>query len=229
MDLERSCTFAFKAPGAWGKLILGGVFTLLFFTVFFVFVVTGYLMRVLCSALEGRDSNLPDWKGLGQLFNEGLMPVLIGLGWAAPLIALAAIEQVMNLTLHLSLGLLILLPLVIAWTAVMSVVLPVALIRFAVKGSMRSAFEFGQIVRFIRNNPGTYFTAWAIALVVGLVSGVGFIALGVGVFFTMFLANVITVHLYAQAYRASTPFDDDRDGKLRSSMTIPPPLHKKGC
>jgi hypothetical protein len=228
MDLERSCTFYFKAPGAWGKLALGGVFTALFFTVFFVFVVMGYLMRVLCAALEGRDS-LPEWNGLGQLFNEGLMPVLISLAWAAPLIVLAAVEQVMNLTLHLSLGLLIQLPLALLWMAVMSVALPVALIRFAVKGSMRSAFEFGRIFGFIRNNPRTYFTAWAIALVVGMISGVGLIALGVGVFFTSFIANVITIHLHAQAYRASTPFDDDRDGKLRSSMTIPPPLHKTGC
>jgi hypothetical protein len=228
MDLARSCTFAFKAPGAWGKFILGGVFTALFFTVFFVFVVMGYLMRVLCAALEGRDSSLPEWKGLGQLFNEGLMPVLISLGWAAPLIALAAIEQVMNLTMHLSLGLLILLPLTLAWTVVMSVALPVALIRFAVKGSMRSAFELGHIFGFIRNNPGTYFPAWAIALVVGLISGVGVIALGVGVFLTSFIANVIAIHLYAQAYRASAHFDDDRDGKLRSSMAIPPPLHRPG-
>jgi hypothetical protein len=228
MDLERSCTFAFKAPGAWGKLVLGGVFTALFFTVFFAFVVMGYLMRVLCDALEGRDATLPEWKGLGRLFNEGLMPMLISLAWAGPLIALAVVEQVLNVAANLSLGPLIQLPLALAWTVVMSVTLPVALIRFAIKGSMRSAFEIGRIVGFVRNNPGTYLTAWAIALVVGVMSGLGFIALGVGVFFTTFVANVVTVHLYAQAYRASTPFDDDQDGRLRSSMTIPPPLHKPG-
>jgi hypothetical protein len=224
LDIQRSCTFAFRVPGAWGKLLLGGLFTLLFFTVFFVFVVMGYLMRVLCDALEGRDAGLPEWRGLGRLFNEGLLPVLIGLGWAAPLIALAAAEQVLNLTLNLSLGPLILLPPTLLWTAAVSVLLPAALIRFAVKGTVRSAFELGRILAFLRRNPGKYFTAWAVSLVAYAVAGLGVIGLGVGVFFTSFVAGLVTVHLFAQAYRASTPFEDDRDGALRSSLTIPPPL-----
>jgi len=48
------------------------------------------------------------------------------------------------------------------------------------------------------------------------------------VFFTIFVAGVVNVHVYAQAYRASTSFEDDRDGSLRSSMAIPPPLHRVG-
>ena len=224
MNIERSFTFAFKAPGAVKKLSIGALFTLLFFTIFFAFVVMGYLMRVLCDALEGRDARLPEWDNLGALFNEGLMPVLISLVYASPLLLLAIVEQVMIAAFDLSLGVLILMPIAFLWLLVMSVLLPVALIRFAVKASMRAAFDLGEILAFIRRNPGTYLTAWALALVVGMFSGIGAIVLVIGVFFTTFVANVITVHLYAQAYRASKPFTDDKDGKLRASMAIPPPL-----
>ncbi len=221
MNIERSFTFAFKAPGAAGKLVLGGVFSLLFFTVFFAFVVMGYVMRVLCDALEGRDAKLPEWKDIGGLFNEGLMPMLVVLIYSFPLIVLVVIEQLVGMNLGL---LVVFLSLRLALLLILSVVLPLALIRFAVKSSMRAAFDFGEILSFIRRNPGIYFTAWGLAMVVGLVSSLGLVALGIGIFFTSFVANVIAVHLYAQAYRAARPFTDDDQGELRASMAIPPPL-----
>jgi len=226
MNIERSFVFAFKAPQAVKKLALGGVFSMLFFTVFFAFAVVGYVMRVLCDALEGRDAKLPEWSDLGSLFNEGLLPVLILLGYGSPLIALCLVEQILHAIIGWNFGIIAIF-LIVRLLVVLpiSLLLPLALIRFAIKGTLRSAFDFGHIITFIKTNPGNYFTAWGLALVVGIAAGMtGFVLLVVGIFFTSFVANVITFHLYAQAYRASTPFPDDKDGKLRSSMAIPPPL-----
>jgi hypothetical protein len=225
MNIERSFSFAFKSPGGVRKLLLGGVFTMLFFTVFFAFVVMGYIMRVLCDALEGRDGKLPDWKDLGRLFNEGMMPMLVALGWASPIVALFVAAQVLTATLGLDLWIVLIYLLLEAVLSVaFSMILPLALIRLAITRSLKAAFDIGQILEFIRRNKGTFFTAWGLTFAVGAVASVGFAAFIVGFFFTTFIANVISMHLFAQAYRASQPFSDDKDGAVRASMAIPPPL-----
>jgi len=225
MNIERSFSFAFKSPGGVGKLLLGGAFTLLFFTVFFAFVVMGYVMRVLCEALEGRDGKLPDWKDLGRLFNEGMMPMLVALGWASPIIVLFAVAQILTATLGLNLWLVAIYLILEALLSVaFSMILPLALMRLAIKRSLKAAFDIGQMLDFIRRNKGTYFTAWGLSFAAGAVASVGFVAFLVGIFFTTFIANVISMHLFAQAYRASQPFSDDKDGAVRASMAIPPPL-----
>jgi hypothetical protein len=251
MNIERSFVFAFKAPGGLPKMLLGGLFSVFFFTVFFGFVVMGYLMRVLYDALEGRDAKLPEWRELVPLFNDGLQPVLIMVIYCSPLIVLLILEQVLHAILGWNFGVIaIFMALRLLIGIALSIAMPLALIRFAVKGTLKAAFGFGEILGFIKANPGTYFTAWGLALVVGIVAGLismffGGIVLGIalavggfetwviftglGAFvlasvFTAFISYLISMHLYAQAYRASTPFDDDKDGVLRASMAIPPPL-----
>ncbi|MCP4603849.1 MAG: DUF4013 domain-containing protein [Proteobacteria bacterium] len=246
MNIERSFKFAFKAPSAFQKLVLGGLFSLLFFTVFFAFVVVGYIMRVLCNALEGRDAVLPEWADLRTLFNEGLQPMLIILSYCSPLIVLSIIE-IQLVTMGVSVG--VFLPIQFAVMLIISTLLPLALIRCMISGTLKAAFEFGRILDFIKSNVGTYLSAWGLSLVVSMVAiftsilvlagsvGLGYlggpIALRIGlalvafVFaFASFIANVIIVHIYAQAYRASTPFTDDEQGAVRASMAVPPPLRE---
>jgi hypothetical protein len=226
------------------------VFSVLFFTIFFGIVVMGYLMRVLCDALEGRDAKLPSWSGMGQLFNEGLQPVLLIVAYASPLIVLFVIEALIGVFAS-SLALMAILMVVrLVLGVALSILIPAALIRFAVKGQLKEAFAFSEILGFIGANKGTYFTAWGLSLAVGVAAGLiatiiggmiggGALAVGglevwvlftaigallVASLFTTFTSTLISMHLYAQAYRASKPFADDKDGELRASMAIPPPL-----
>lgn len=245
MNIERSFSFAFKAPFATRKLALGGVFSLLFFTVFFAFAVVGYVIRILCDVLEGRDANLPDWTDLKGLFSEGLQPVLIILAYGSPLIVLSFVEiqlQLAGLSTGLLLG-----PIGLLVAIPVSLVLPLALVRFITRGSLKAAFEFRKILEFFTRNVGTYLTAWGLAIAVSTSAAIigivplaatlflfpifGMAALKIGLAvalvvwsFATFIASVISVHLYAQAYRASTPFSDDTDGTIRASMAMPPPL-----
>ncbi len=245
MKIERSFTFAFKGPGSAKKLLLGGVFSLLFFTVFFAFVVVGYTMAVLCNALEGRDAKLPEWTDLGARFNEGVQPVLVMLAYCSPIVILFIVEiQLAALSTFIGE---FLLPVLAIIGLVVSVLLPLALIRCVVNGSIKAAFELSKIFSFIKENPGTYFTAWGLSIAVTTAASLASIAVLLGavglqlavggpasylggiitliVFcFTYFIANIIVVHLYAQAYRASTPFEDDQEGTIRASMAVPPPL-----
>jgi hypothetical protein len=235
MNIERSFVFAFKAPKATQKLLMGGVCSVLFFTVFFAFVMVGYLIRVLCNTLEGRDVKLPDWKDLSGLFQEGLEPVLVALTYFGPLVLLIIIELIIySLIGWNQVAFTIFSSLRLVYYLFISAIIPLAIIRLVVIGSFKSSFHVGQIIDFIKENPGNYFPAWGLSLAVGVIAlAVGFFAffigsivLGFGFFFILFIAWVISVHLYAQAYRASTPFSDDREGHIRASITLPPPLSR---
>jgi hypothetical protein len=229
MNIERSIVFIFNDRDWLKKVALGGVFSLLFFTVFFAFVVAGYVMRIFCNALEGRDTTLPEWDDLGGLFNEGLLPVMIGILYFTPVIVISAIEQIIHAAFGLAFGALVVFQLIdVVLLFLIFIFLPLGMVRYVVKRSMRSAFELAQILDFIKRNTGTYLTAWAVAtFLFGLIGAVGLVGLGVGVFVTMFASMLMSAHLYAAAYRASKPFIDDRDGELRASMALPPPLHKE--
>lgn len=246
MNIERSFNFAFRGQAANKKLILGGLFSLLFFTVYYAFVVVGYAMHALCDALEGRDVKLPEWSDHKGLFNEGLVPCLIMLVYFSPCIILSFIEIQLGSLARSSAG--IFGPIQLIILILISLFLPLALIRSVITGTFRSAFEFGKIVAFIKTNAGTYLTAWGLAMAVtfgallivilGLLiaSGLYFMGGDVGLVlgltlatvvtaFVVFITSMISLHLYAQAYRGSTPFVDDQEGAVRSSMAVPPPLH----
>jgi hypothetical protein len=226
MEIKRSFVFAFKDPKAIQKLLLGGVFLFLFFTVYFFVVVIGYIMRILYAALEGRDAALPNWAKLNGLFNEGLLPVLVILSYVAPLIGLFIAEQIIYAVFGLSDQISnVFIGLNSAVWLVVSFVLPLGMIRLVIHGSVHEAFNFRQILDFVRANPKTIFLAWGISLLTSALSVVaGGVLVVVGVFFTSFFNLVIVAHLYAQAYRRSAPFKDDKNGEVRSSFTIPPPL-----
>jgi hypothetical protein len=247
MRVERSFVFAFKSPDAPRKIVLGGLFTFLFFTVFFAFVVVGFLVRLLCDALEGRDAKLPEWSDFGALFIDGLQPGLIILAYASPLIVLTIIEMILG---AFSGGIFVgvFLPIQIVLALIVTVFLPLALMRCIIIGSMGSAFDLGKMVDFVKTNPKIYFAAWGLAIAVNLAAVALFAvfsSLFVTIFFFLseifayslgpvvaliigslacFLSNTITVHLFAQAYRASRPFEDDKEGEMRASMSLPPPF-----
>ncbi|MDJ0764887.1 MAG: DUF4013 domain-containing protein [Myxococcota bacterium] len=250
MKIERSFVFAFKAPNARRKLLIGGAYSFLFFTVFFAFVVIGYLMNIFCAALEGRDARLPEWNDLKALFHEGAQPVLIILAYNAPLILfyLVLIEiQVASVSPFAGFYLW---PIELILMIAVSFLLPLALIRYIVLKSLRSAFEMGPILQFIKDNKKIYLKVWLLALAANVAVGftcllilaaVGLVYLAVGMAalvvglgiaacvacFSIFIANVIIVHLFAQAYRSSTPFIDDQEGEIRASMAVPPPLRER--
>jgi hypothetical protein len=90
------------------------------------------------------------------------------------------------------------------WGLLVGLFYPAVIIRFALTGTLGSAFQFGEIFGFITANLGNYIIAlllgW-VAILIGLLVGV--IACGVGYLFTGFWAGLVTAHLWGQVYRAS--------------------------
>ena len=225
MTIKQSFSFAFNSKGSKGKLLRGGLFSFLFFTIFFAFVVAGYLMRLLCNSLEGRASKLPDWKNFSVLFSQGVIPVLIILAYGSPFIITSIVENLLfAISGELPALFWVFVTARLIFIIAFSILTPLALLHFAVKQNIAYGFKLGQMLKFLSLNFKHYFPVWLWSIVLNIASLAGLIVFGIGFFFAGFAVAVIVTHLYAQAYRASIPFDDDKDGKLRSSMAIPPPL-----
>lgn len=242
MNLGRSLSFAFRADDAAPKLLVGGLLTMLFPTVFFGFVVAGYVVRVLCNALEGRDAALPKWTNFGTLFSEGVAPLMVVLVYNAPVLLLFVIKaavlsptDVIRPDLAFAIAGLCL-------ALIGGFLAPAAVLRLIVIGQLKAAFDLARILAFIRTNAARYLAAWAIAVlfyaasmvcIVALMVSVLFyaasifsiVALVVGLFVGGFIACVVSAHLFAQMYRACKPFADDLEGEARASIALPPPLH----
>jgi hypothetical protein len=78
---------------------------------------------------------------------------------------------------------------------------PAALIRYAQFETFGSAFQFGEIFNFIKNNIGDYVIAIIISWVASVIAGFGFILCIIGIFFTSFYSALVSAHLYGQLAR----------------------------
>ena len=242
MKIARAFGFAFTSSGAGGKLIRGGCYTSLFFTVFFPFVVVGYLTRLLCDLLEGRNVEMPHWRQLSALFNDGLQPVLIALAYYAPVMVLSTVDLYYRSTALWGLQALLLLG--------ASALFPLAVLHAVTSGSFKGAFQLTVLCGFVRKNAGRVIKAWIVfaglallplmaAIILSLITAVpiafltnieigatiGFSVGVLGYCFALFPVAVVSVYIWAEVYRASTPFVDDSEGASRASVVMPPSLN----
>jgi hypothetical protein len=227
MNLGRSLSFAFRAPDAAPKLLVGGLLTLLFPTVFFGFVVAGYVTRVLCNALEGRDGALPPWKNFASLFSEGVAPLMVVLVYHLPLFLLYAFKVAVLSPDHAIRPDLLLAIAGLALATVGGFLAPAAVLRLVLIGQPKAAFDMPRIFSFISRNFVRYTTTWALSVLCYAAAMFCIVGLVVGLFFGIFISLVISAHLYAQMYRASKSFSDDVEGEARASIALPPPLSPK--
>jgi hypothetical protein len=89
--------------------------------------------------------------------------------------------------------------------------LPAGIIRYAEYGSLGSAFQFGEIFNFIKNNIGDYIIVVLLGWVAGLIAAFGLILCLVGIFFTGFWSTLVTANLYGQLARKAS-------GSLRPAL-----------
>lgn len=211
MDIGKAIGFVFEDKDWITKVLIGALITFLWFLILPWFLLFGYSLEVTKRVIRGDPEPLPPWTELGDLFVKGVMVVIIGIVYALPIIILNlcatpvwivfgnqsgnAAEAINGLT---SFGVSCL---SILWGIVMSVVLPAALARFADTGELRDAFQFGDILRFVQDNLGTYVVVFLVVWVANLIAGViGSAACFIGLFFTTPILYMFQGHLYGQAY-----------------------------
>jgi hypothetical protein len=202
MDYGAAFGYVFKDKNWAYKVFIGGLFFILSIVVIGGIIVTGYMIRVIRNVIEGKDTPLPEWSGIGEFLSEGIKPFLIVFVYNLPVLVLAILRMVIMFGFRD-------LQAVAALTAVLQLLLqlafvvwtPTVIIRYTVHGTFRSGFEFAELFEFIRLNLGDYLVAVLMIFVAGMIASVGIFACCVGYFFTVFWAVLVTAHLYGQLYR----------------------------
>jgi len=192
------------------KIVIGGILLIIPIV---NFMVIGYMLEALKRSADGMDIPLPEWDDFGGKFMKGLVVFVIGLVYTIPIWVVACLgwglilvggaadsDALVNLAGTCTTCIYCLAPL---WGIVVWLVVPGAIIRYAVTGEFMSAFQFGEIFSFISSNLANYIVAIILMAVAGFIGSLGGIACGVGALFTGFWANLVTGHLAGQVQRES--------------------------
>jgi hypothetical protein len=224
--LSDALSFPRRGDDWLSTLLVGGILTLLGFLILPVFVVQGYLVRVLDRAAR-RERTPPSFTEWGTLFVDGLKVLVVNLVYGLPVFVLgvvvfgAAVIIVPGEPMVVdsvepggappvpqstgSGGLLVfvaLVALVALLGLVVSYLLPAALANFAREDRLGAAFAFRTVLAgaFTRD----YAVAWLLAMIVGLVGGLVGSALSVVVvgLFVLFYVQVVFYYLVGRGFAA---------------------------
>lgn len=210
LNISRSFTYMFEDESWIMKIVIGGI---LLFIPIVNFLVIGYMLETLKRVADGVDIPLPEWADFGGKFIKGLMVFVIGFVYTIPIwlvacvvYGLLAVAGVAESDAMASLAGLISTCascLYLIWMIVVWLVMPAALIKYAVTGELGSAFRFGELFSFISGNIANYIVAIILAAVAVFVAYFGVIACFIGVLFTMFWAYLVIGHLLGQVQAES--------------------------
>jgi len=216
MDWGKSFTYIFDDPDWVSKVLIGGILSLIPVV---NLVVIGYALKALKNVAEGAEHPLPAWDDFGDYFVKGLVSALGALVWALPLIVVGLIGGVISavtgygssetarVSTATALCIWSLSCVSSIWGLFISLVLPAAFAKYAIRGDLGAFFRFGEIFGFIKANIGNYIIALLLAWVAQFVSGFGVVLCIIGVIFTEFWATLVGSHLLGQVFRnaASAP------------------------
>ena len=215
LNIGRSFIYMFQDERWIMKIVIGGV---LVFIPIVNFIVLGYVLAVFKRVADGTDVPLPEWDDFGGMFIAGLTLFVIGLIYEIPVMLFSFLHSGLHVVELLGvsgaghgynvMNIVRLLDYCtscssVVWAILVVLVVPAALIRYAVTGHFVSAFQFGDIFSFISGNIANYVVALILAWVTIFVAYLGLVGLCVGVVFTMFWYYLVVAHLLGQVQRES--------------------------
>lgn len=217
MDIGSAFTYMFDDEDWIKKIAIGGGITLAGLILLPILIglalflpVGGYMLQTLKNVRDGRPTPLPEWTDFGSLFSKGLMIFVIGLVYNLPALLVSCGAGGLNMVapqldsdaaqaLVIAAACLSCLQVILSLLG--AALLPAALIRYAQYDTLGSAFQFGEIFRFISNNIGDYVIVVLLSWVASLIAMFGVILCLIGVIFTGFWSILVTANLYGQLAR----------------------------
>ncbi len=225
MDIGKAFSFVFEDKNWVVKVLIGIAVVvagfvsscLLIPAILAGIMLSGYSLEITRRVIRGDADVLPAWDDWGQFLVDGLMVTIITVVYALPIIilglcvgipaSLIADSRAVSLSAgeaysvfaSSSVGCFGLL-----WAIVMSLLLPAAIGRFAAEGELASAFQLGEVFSLVRDNLGTYLLTAVMVLATGIMASLGLLLCFVGVLFTSVYAELVSGHLYGQAYLEAT-------------------------
>ncbi len=211
MDIGRAFTFVFDDEDWIKKILIGGIVTLIPIVNFIAF---GYGVRLLRNVSRGEAKPLPEWDDWGGDFVRGALIFVAVLVYMLPLIVLSIFGAIVTAIAADAFGdvggvaglcLFGINCLSVIWGILVALWMPAAIIRYAREEQFGAFFQFSEIWALISNNLGTYGMAILVSIIAGIVGGLGTIACGIGVIFTTFYGNMVSMHAYGQVAAVTGP------------------------
>jgi hypothetical protein len=218
MDVGKAFAFVFedqewivKLLIAAAILLVGILFSWLLLVplILAIALLGGYGAEVMRRVINGQ-SQLPEWENWGELIVDGLKVIVIGIVYALPFIIISAcLGTPLGLlnndganSANAAVGLLsfALSCLDIIWGIALSIILPAAIGFWIADDDLGSAFQFGKVLGFVRDNFTTYLITFLMSWVASIVGSLGVIVCGFGWFVTQPYSWLVTMHLYGQAF-----------------------------
>ena len=216
LNLDEAVRSIFRDPDWPKKLAIGALFSFLSLIVIGGIVVQGYLLTFGERVARAEARPLPEWEDFGELLRKGLFGFIVALVYSLPLLAAGTLLGLLFIPLILAAsgptansgamsgvfvlaycgGIALILPLAL----VVGVVVPAAHAQLILHShDLGSAFRLGEVWGFLRRHRGQYalMTILVLAANYGLVQ-VGQCACYVGVFVTLFIAQLFQYHLLGQ-------------------------------
>ncbi len=225
MDIGKAFSFVFEDKDWVVKILIGIAVTVAGFVLSFLvipailagMILSGYALEITRRVIRGDADVLPAWDDWGQILVDGLMVTIITVVYALPIIIIGlcvgvpaslitessavslSAGEALGVFASSSVGCFSLL-----WILVMSLLLPAAIGRFAAEGELASAFQLGEVFSLVRDNLSTYLLTAVMVLATGIMASLGLLLCFVGVLFTSVYAELVSGHLYGQAYLEAT-------------------------
>lgn len=219
MDYEQAVTYVFKDKDWIAKIAVGGLMSLFGFLIVPVLFVNGYYIRTIRWVKDGNTDSLPEWDDWADLLATGFRYWVTTLIYTLPFVLISGFLYLLVFGLPILLpaiggkgndslaaaiaifsvvGMFIFEGLVMVMSILMLFWLPVVAIRFAATDSIKACLDFGELYRFIKTNFSKYILVILILWAFGYLASLGFILCCVGLFFTVFYAQLVGAHLKGQ-------------------------------
>jgi hypothetical protein len=205
VDIGRSFSAVMKDPDWIKKVLIAGVLQII--PIIGALLLYGFSVEIIKRVVAGDDSRLPEWDDWGGYLTRGFLALVGLLIWGLPAIILAGCAvgfTGMDNNAGTAIGLIgwcLLYPLAYLWIYTVGFM---AVAHFSVKGQFSAFFEFSEIVAIAQRVGSGFLLLIVTAILAGIVSTLGLIALCIGVLFTSAFAQMVISNAVGQTYRAGT-------------------------
>ena len=195
-------------------MFLGGLFEFLSILLIGSFFVIGYQIEVIQRVMRKEPNVLPDWDRLSEKLLRGIKLFVVSFIYVVPLLLIilpivlfiifgAASESEELATFGGMTLLSALILIVLPYSLLLNIFMPVIYLKFAMKESLSDALNLAAILRFFKQNWQNVIILALIMVGVNLLATFGLLFCIIGIFFTGFYAKLISAHLTGQLYLAS--------------------------
>ncbi len=213
MDIGDIISDAIRYPSSnWGKVIILGVITIASFLIVPIFLLIGYVFRIIKATLAGLDE-LPEFDEIGEMFVDGLKVFVVGIVYFIPVYIIALIlglfigstnASAVTLDPYMIWAMVIGYLIYIIVALIVGLVEVIAIANMAYyDGELGAAFRFSEVLDHIaRIGWGKYIATYIVIAVIAAIGFlIGFATLFILVGFIL-LPLVITPYIYMFGSRA---------------------------